>query len=218
MEHTRLGVPVKIETIVVGAFEVNCFMAVGVGQQAIVIDPGADADQVLAVLEAHRLSVAAYVLTHGHVDHVSGVADLYDRHPAQVAMHQADLAWAFSAQNAMPPYYAAPRRPAAIARSLRGGEEFNDAGLSYRIVATPGHSPGSVCVHFEGEQVLFAGDTLFAGSVGRTDLPGGSARTLSASLKILAQLADDTVVYPGHGPSTTIGAEKQANPFMRGMG
>jgi hydroxyacylglutathione hydrolase len=204
----------QVETAVTGAFQANCFVVWGDARQAIVIDPGADAEEIADILTRRNLGVAAYVLTHGHVDHVCGLADLCERFPAPAAMHRADLAWAFTEGNHMLPFYSAPRKPPEPVLPLDDGQARSDGALDYRVIASPGHSPGSICLHFEREQALFTGDTLFAGSVGRTDLRGGDSRAMAASLARLAQLPPATVVYPGHGPPTTIRREREANYFM----
>jgi hydroxyacylglutathione hydrolase len=207
----------RIDTLTVGEFQVNCYIVHGANGQALVIDPGADAQHILGFLARKEITVAAYVLTHGHTDHLCALADLHAARPAPVAIHAADLEWAFGDLNQLPPFYPVPRRPAAVERRLEHGQVWTDAGLTYTIVGTPGHTPGSVCLYFPTENALFSGDTLFAGSVGRTDQPGGNARALAASLGQLARLPDTTVVYPGHGPDTDIGQEKQANFFMQGL-
>lgn len=205
----------RVHGILVGAYEVNCYVVFDDDRQAIIVDPGADADLVVRCIEQERLTVKAYLLTHGHTDHVSALADVADAYPAPVGMHPLDAAWAFSSANALRPYYDAPRHPGSIARPLRDGQDWTDGGLHYRILATPGHTPGGVCLHFPEAQVVFTGDTLFAGSVGRTDLPGGDDAQLNASLRLLAALPEATTVFAGHGPKTTIGQEKVTNPYIR---
>ncbi len=205
----------KVQSVVVGDFEVNCYILMDDAQGALVIDPGADPEAVARVIEQHRLSVRAYLITHGHMDHVSGLADLVGLYPAPVAIHPKDHVWAFTDRNEMLPYYATPARPPRIERDLADGQEWTDGGFAYRVIETPGHSPGSVCFHFPEQEALFTGDTLFAGSVGRTDLAGGDDRLLNESLRVLARLPDATVVFPGHGPKSTIGQEKATNPFLR---
>jgi hydroxyacylglutathione hydrolase len=205
-----------IETIVVGEFQVNCGIVWRDASQAIVIDPGSDPDAILALVRRERLTVCAYMLTHGHVDHISALADLCDAMPAPIGMHASDLSWAFSEANGMLPFYPPPRRPAEIARHLIDGQVWQDGGIECRVIATPGHTPGSVCLFFPADNVLFSGDTLFAGSVGRTDLPGGDARRLSKSLGRIAELPDHVSIYPGHGPVTDLAKEKRTNFFMRG--
>ena len=204
-----------VETIVVGELQANCFVVHGGSEHAIVIDPGADAARIIAVLEQRRLSVTAYILTHGHVDHVSAVGELYGAFPAPIGLHEADLEWAFRNSSQISPLYPAAKPPPGTTRALKDDQEWSDGGLTYRIISTPGHTPGSVCVLFPEQNLLFSGDTLFAGSVGRTDLPGGSSRSLSTSLAKIALLPDYTIVYPGHGPPTNIAHEKRANFFMQ---
>lgn len=206
----------KVETIVAGAFEANCFIVTGGGRSALVIDPGSDPENILDALAADKLTVAAYLLTHAHFDHISALASLVDAQPAPVVIHGDDLKWAFGPMNQMPPFYGIPKKPRALKeRAVRHLEECADAGLKYRVLHTPGHSPGSVCFHFPDHAAIFSGDTLFAGSIGRTDFAGGSFELISRSLAGLRGLPGDTVVYPGHGPSTTLAAELETNPFMR---
>jgi glyoxylase-like metal-dependent hydrolase (beta-lactamase superfamily II) len=205
----------RIQTVVVGPFEANCCILWRNGGPALVIDPGSEPDAIRAALDRERLSVGAYLLTHGHVDHVSALEELHSWQPAPIRIHADDLPWTFTEENAMPPFYPAPRSPASELDPLSGDASLQEAGIEYRVVATPGHTPGSVCFFFPDPGILVSGDTLFAGSVGRTDLPGGSVRALRRSLDRLAQFPDDTCVYPGHGPQTTIRAEKETNMFLR---
>lgn len=205
----------NIKKVVVGAFEVNCWIVWDKTKQAIVIDPGADANKIKKVVKDNELSVAAYLLTHGHADHISALADISEIIPAELGIHPDDAKWAFTPQNSIPPFYPQPATPAKIERSFIDGQTWLDSGLDYTIIATPGHTPGGVCFYFPKEELLFCGDTLFAGSAGRTDLPGGDSRILANSLKKLKQLPDNTKVHSGHGPSSTIEHEKNTNFFMR---
>ncbi len=207
----------NIKGLTVGDFETNCFILWGSKNEAIVIDPGSDADQIKAFLKKNRLSVCSYMLTHGHVDHISALADLHKAMPAPVGIHGSDLKWAFNAGNQMLPFYDTPVSPPKIERVFKDGEKFTDGDLDYSVIFTPGHTEGSVCFLFHKENVLFSGDTLFAGSVGRTDLPGGSSRTLTQSLKKIAGLDENTVIYPGHGPQTNLKHEKKHNFFMQSL-
>ncbi len=204
-----------IETLTVGQFQVNCYLAWNEQREAIVIDPGAEASGIVAAIDRLALDVRAYLLTHAHVDHISALAALHRRYPAVIGLHEDDLAWAFNAANSMPPWYNTPERPTTVERVFHDGDVFDDIGYPCRIVSTPGHTPGGACLYFESEGVCFAGDTLFAGSVGRTDLPGGNGRVLAQSLKRVAELPDTVTVYPGHGPATNIGHEKATNYFIR---
>jgi len=207
---------ILVDALVVSLFESNCFIARGDQcSRVLVIDPGDDAPEIIEHLRERQFTVAAYLITHGHVDHVSGLAGMYEVMPAPVAMHPRDAKWAFTARAAMPPYYDAPKSPPVIERSLAEGQEWTDIGFTYQIIETPGHSPGGVAFYFKDEKVLFGGDSLFRGSIGRSDLPGANPRDLAASLKRLLTLPDDTVVYCGHGSATTIGAERIHNPYLK---
>ncbi len=206
----------KIETVVVGDFAVNCFVCTGTDSQALVIDPGEEAQLVVTHLQERGLNVAAYLMTHGHCDHVSALAAVHEAFPAPVAMHPADRDWAFTTANTLPPFFStAPHQPDSERIDFADGESYTHAGLTFSIIETPGHTPGGVCIYFEQDAILITGDTLFAGSVGRTDLHGGDSRVLSASLKKLQMLPDHTRIFPGHGPSSTIGQEKRTNFFMQ---
>ncbi len=202
--------------IPVGAFTSNCYLIPAPGSSAaLVIDPGDDAAIILAELENRGLVPAAYLLTHGHMDHVSALAEVAARYPAPIGLHPLDAAWAFTPANAAPPYYPTPRAPSTIERAWAAGQRWEDVGFRYDILFTPGHSPGSVSFHFPQQRWLFCGDVLFAGSVGRADLPGASPRTLLASLDTLMALPPDTTVFPGHGPTTTLAHERKTNPWLR---
>ena len=203
-------------SLTVGVFASNCHILADESTgRALVIDPGDEAPRIAATLRENRLRPALYLLTHGHMDHVSGLAELAEKMPAPIAMHPTDAAWAFTEANAMPPYYDTPRAPRAIDRVLAEGQVWTDLGFHYRVLETPGHSPGSVSFHFPELGLLFPGAVLFAGAVGRVDLPGGHAATLWASLQKLMKLPPETVVYPGHGPATTLAREIATNPFLQ---
>ncbi len=205
-----------IETLVVSLFQSNCFILHREGEaEALVIDPGDNAPDILALLERKHLNVAAYLLTHGHVDHVYALAEMVEARPAPVAMHPDDAKWAFTERAAFPPYYGAPQAPPRIDRELADGQTWTDIGLTYRVIATPGHSPGGVAFYFEEDKLLLSGDSIFRGSIGRSDLPGADPATLAASLKKLLTLPDDVTIHCGHGPATTIGHERKTNPFLQ---
>lgn len=201
------------DVLPVGLYEANCSILWDEAGAAWVVDPGADGAAVLAVLKTKGLSLVAVVLTHAHFDHISAVNEIFAVYPVPVYLHAADVPFAFSPMNAMPPYRPTSR-PAGLVTDKAEGDVLMCGTLRARIIHTPGHTPGGCCFHFEEEKLLVAGDTLFAGSVGRTDLPGGDWATLEASLKKLKALPDDTRVICGHGPMTTIGAEKRGNPYL----
>lgn len=204
---------IAVHPLIVGAYEVNCYLVADELSRALVIDPGADEELIEAALRTRGLTVAGYLLTHGHMDHVCALSALHRRFPAPVGLAAGDACWTFSQANQMPPY-PRPARPAGELLDVAAMPLWTAGGPVCRIIPSPGHTPGGVCYYFEADGVLFSGDTLFAGSVGRTDLPGGNERLLGASLRKLVGLPPSTRVYPGHGPDTTIARELLANPFI----
>lgn len=205
----------NITRIEVGAFGANCYIVRTEALDALIIDPGAEAESISKIVSHCRLTVKAYLITHGHMDHIRALAPLWAQIQAPIAMHGLDVKWAFGESNQMPPYFSVPHRPENIERLLKGGEKWDAEGFRYEVIATPGHSPGSVCFYFPDENILFSGDTIFRDSVGRTDLPGGDMKELTKSLQALAVLPPQTKVYPGHGPETTIAREINSNPFLK---
>ncbi|MBC8206374.1 MAG: MBL fold metallo-hydrolase [Kiritimatiellales bacterium] len=210
----------EIELITVGPFEVNCAVIWGEAKQALIIDPGYDAADIGAVLRANGLTVAATLLTHGHADHINALNELHTAHPAPVYLHAADEKWAFSEKNQIPPYYPVPVKPTDEINNpcpnAVGSKPWKISDLSFQALETPGHTPGGVCYWFKAAGICFTGDTLFKGSCGRTDLPGGDARTLTASLKKLAEtLPPETRIVAGHGEETTMGHELATNFYLQ---
>lgn len=206
----------NIVPVVTGPFQQNCFLVWKELPLGIVFDPGHDAEQLLEQLQQYGMEVAAYVCTHGHADHVTALAELYSTHPAPIAMHSSDWEWAFGQRNRIEPYYTVPARPDTDTYlQLEKKRDWEFAGMHFQCIETPGHTPGSCCILFPEEGILIAGDTLFKGSCGRTDLPGGDPGQMKNSLNKLKQLPDDIRVFPGHGPDTTIGIERQTNMYMQ---
>jgi hydroxyacylglutathione hydrolase len=198
-----------------GAFAENCYLVADPDtREAVIVDPGEEAELFLARLRHEAWTLRAIWLTHAHVDHVAGVTAVREATGAPVWLHPldrplydraADQARALGLRIVPPP---------PPDRAFAEGEPVGVGGLRFDVLHTPGHSPGGVSL--AGHGVAFVGDLLFAGSVGRTDLPGGDTDTLLASIREkLYALPDDTVVYAGHGPATTIGEEKRSNPFVR---
>jgi len=208
---------VIVESIPVGGLMCNCVI-VGdeTSKRAIVIDPGDEVEKVSALLHKHGLTVAAIVATHGHIDHVGGIAKLKALTGAPAMIHEADMPMyeniALQAQWLGVP----PPETTAIDTHLRDGQALEFGKHKLEVRHTPGHSPGSVSFIIPaGSPIVFAGDTLFAGSIGRTDLWGGSFDQIIHSIRSsLFSLPDDSVVLPGHGPRTTIGVERTTNPFL----
>jgi glyoxylase-like metal-dependent hydrolase (beta-lactamase superfamily II) len=194
-------------TITTGSFEVNCSILSENGR-AWIVDPGGEAERIIALLGKKGLEPAGILLTHAHFDHIGAVNALQAAFTdLKITVHRNDLPVITHPMNCMPPDYPPVTMPKNIV-------ETTDAP-GCEIIENPGHTPGGVCYYFPAEKLLLAGDTLFAGSVGRTDLPGGDMATLMRSLKKLTDLPGDTLVIPGHGMHTTISAEKASNPFLR---
>lgn len=199
-----------------GMIQTNCILLSLPSGETLVVDPGADADTLDRHLREKNLDVIGYPFTHGHYDHVCGIADLHGAHPAPCWMHPKDLEWAFTPVNQNLPWYTQPDpdRVPDIQQAWTKDGPFSIGPFSFQTLFLPGHSPGSVAFHFPDEDLLIGGDVLFRGSVGRTDLPGGDTATLLRSLRKLATLPEATRVIPGHGPATTLGQELRSNPWM----
>ena len=193
----------KLTQLTVGSIGTNCYMLYDeTSKAAVVMAPSDEAVLVAARIEALGLDVKAVLLTHGHFDHSGEAAKIADRAGVPIWMHPADRALPSWLTHGLPD-----------TRDLADGETLDFAGLQFTVIHTPGHTPGSVC--FRCGDLLFAGDTLFAGSCGRTDLPGGSWQDMAASLRRLAALEGDCTVYPGHGEATTLEAERAENPYLK---
>ena len=205
------------EVLVVGPLQCNCsILGDEISREAIVVDPGDDIPRILKLLERHQLTVKQIVITHAHIDHIAGAQRLKQLTGAPILYNQNDLplvammdvqaGWlGIDTPEVAPPD-----------DSLADGDIVAVSGLSGTVILTPGHTPGSLCLHLPEHNLLLAGDTLFAGSVGRTDLPGGHTGTLIASIRDrLLPLPDTTKVIPGHGEDTTIGVERRSNPFLQ---
>jgi len=202
-----------IEKFIVGPLDVNCYIISHEGnKEAIIIDPGDEPDRIIEYIREKELSVKKIVYTHTHFDHVGALPELKEATGAELMMHKEEF-----------PIYDAARDMAAFWGYqidplpkpdvlLSEGDHVTIGDLSFQVLHTPGHSPGSICLY--GEGILITGDTLFAGSVGRTDLEGGSLENLKTSFKRLMALPEGTHVLPGHGPESTIGEEKRFNFFL----
>lgn len=205
------------EILPVGPLQCNCsIIGDETTREAIVIDPGDDVADILVLIQKHNLQVKQIVITHAHIDHVGGAMKLRAATGAPILLNHHDytLLKMLDIQAA----WLGMQSPGKVEidRSLNELDKVEAGALTANVLYTPGHTEGSICLYLPAEQKLIAGDTLFAGSIGRTDLPGGSFEKIIASLhgKLLA-LPDETIVVPGHGPITTIGEERESNPFLR---
>ena len=206
----------KINRLIVGPIQANCYVVYEEKtKEALVIDPGAEGTRIYQEIEDLGLKVKYIVNTHGHLDHIGGNEVLKKATGAQLCIHQADSAMLTNPKNNFSFFSGKGevRSPEAD-EFVQDGDILEVGELQFQILHTPGHSLGGICI--VGEGVCFSGDTLFTESVGRTDLPGGSTEELLTSIREkLLGLAEETIVYPGHGPQTTIGHEKKANPYLQ---
>jgi len=205
------------EILPVGPLQCNCSV-IGdeISHEAMVIDPGDDIADVLAVIQKHKLKVKQIVITHAHIDHVGGAMKLRAAKGAPILLNHND--YTLLKMLDLQADWIGMQSPGEVVidHSLNDQDNVEAGSLIAHVMHTPGHTEGSICLYFPAEQKLIAGDTLFAGSIGRTDLPGGSFEKIMRSLhdKLLS-LPDETAVVPGHGPPTSIGAERETNPFLK---
>ncbi|UCF42761.1 MAG: MBL fold metallo-hydrolase [Planctomycetota bacterium] len=209
----------KIDRLVLGSYQTNCYILREdeSAEDCLVVDTGLEAGGLMDFLDERKLNPVAVVLTHGHTDHIRGVALLRDKFPdTKVFIHKLDaemLTGAVSNLSLMEGIRFSTE-PADFV--LEEGDVLEQAGIKLKVLHTPGHTPGGICLYSEDEGVVFSGDTLFCAGLGRTDFPGGSMTRLLQSIREkLLVLPDETVVYPGHGPLTKVAQEKANNPFLK---
>ena len=205
------------EILPVGILQCNCsILGDETSREAIVVDPGDDIPKIMAILNRHHLTVKQILITHAHIDHIAGAARLKQLTGAPILYNPRDLPLV-KMMDVQAGWLDMPTPEVhSPDDTLEDGRLITITGLTGNILHTPGHTQGSVCLHLPDQNLLLAGDTLFAGSVGRTDLPGGDGPTLIRSIhEKLLPLPDATIVIPGHGPKTTIGEERDTNPFLK---
>ena len=217
MENNFEGSGLRIQPLVVGMVQTNSYVIANENtKKAAVVDPGAVAERILSYLKSNGLELEAILLTHGHFDHIMGVNDILDNKRVPVYAYEAE-------QEILEDPSLNCSVMVGNRTAINGGVYLKDqatievAGYPVKVIATPGHTKGSCCFHLKDNEVLFSGDTLFMESIGRTDLPTGNSTKIIESVKSLMDLPEETIVYPGHGPATSISYEQAHNPFVNGM-
>ena len=209
----------KIDCLVLGAYQTNCYVLRegGTSKDCLIIDTGLQADGLVDFLKKNKLNPLALVLTHGHPDHTTGAAVLRENFPqVKVYIHKFDSKLLTSTPSLLVAMAGIRIRPAAPADILiEESTSIEIAGIGLEVLHTPGHTRGSICLYSKDDGIVFAGDTLFEGSVGRTDLGGDMEQLIQSIKQKILVLPDETIVYSGHGPQTTIGQEKLYNPFLQ---
>ncbi len=209
----------NIEHLVLGEFQTNCYVcrASDAARDCLIIDTGLDAGELIDLLKDNELNPVAAVFTHGHIDHIGAVAELCNNFPhIKVYIHKLDARMLQDSYSNLSAIMGGrfSTRPADFL--LEDGSIVDEAGIKLQVLHTPGHTPGGICLYSKDQKIVFTNDTLFTDSVGRTDFPGGGEQQLLTSVREkLFTLSGDTIVYPGHGPSTTIEREKTHNPFFQ---
>lgn len=210
----------KFERIPLGALQTNCYL-IYQDSKGLVVDPGGDAEKLLERVRRLDLEIDAVLLTHAHFDHIGALEEIRRKFDCKVYLHTAEKDWlsdeSLNGSGLFPGIDKISCEQADIHWESEG--EYHVGNFTFKLFETPGHSPGSVTYYFKEENVAFSGDVLFRGGVGRTDLPGGDQETLMNSIhERLLDLPEETIICSGHGPETTIGDEKEVNPFINGFG
>ncbi|CAN5468173.1 MBL fold metallo-hydrolase [soil metagenome] len=206
----------RIESRTVGAFAENCYLVVDeISGRGVLIDPGDEGSRIVEMVSASGVELDAIWLTHAHLDHIGAINDVRARYPVPVHLHPLDLPFYERLSAHASKMYGLPwDQPEAVPLPIAAGDELKCGTLRFEVMHVPGHAPGQVS--FNGHGIAVAGDLLFAGSIGRTDLPLSDPYAMDASLERFSALPASMQVYPGHGPSTTIGKELETNPFLTG--
>ncbi len=208
----------KIDHLILGEYETNCYI-LRTGEKSkncLIIDTGLQAQELIDFLHLHKLKPVAVVLTHGHVDHTNGVALLQaEFSDTKVYIHKLDAEMLTGTMNNLSALTGLQSRTQPADMLIEEGDTIEQAGIRLEVLHTPGHTPGGISLYSRDEGIVFVGDTLFAGSVGRTDLGGNMSELLKSIREKILTLLDETLVYPGHGPITTIAQEKANNPYLQ---
>lgn len=203
----------KVIALALGMMEENCYIVASDSGNATVIDPGGEADRILGYAEKNGLRIEKILLTHGHFDHVLAVKEIKDATDATIYIHELDQKMLESAEENLGLLFGIAYQPVSADVLLSDGDTVTMDELTFRVLHTPGHTPGSVCYLTEG--TIFSGDTLFSGSIGRTDFPNGNSAQMNGSLQKLIALSGGYTVLSGHGEKTTLEWERKNNPYIR---
>ncbi|MCD7855930.1 MAG: MBL fold metallo-hydrolase [Clostridiales bacterium] len=206
----------RIKTFTTRGMDENCYLIICEETScAIAVDPGDKFPELSDFLRENGISLKAIVLTHAHYDHIGGLQWLKEKTKAPVVIGENEAQVLASPEMNLSPMFGADPLSMTADRLLKDGEEFSFGSLTFKTIETPGHTPGGICLYFKNEGVLFSGDSLFAMSIGRTDFPGGSYKSLVTALKEkVMTLPEETKVFPGHGPKTSVAAERKLNPYL----
>jgi hydroxyacylglutathione hydrolase len=206
---------VSVQTLTVGAFQENCYLIVDSRSgKAVIVDPGGEGERLVEAVDKSGATLEAVWITHAHVDHVGAIASIKQRWDVPVYLHPLDRRLYEAAGRQAQVYGVQFEEPPPPDREFSDGQQLKIGDVALSVMHAPGHSPGHVVIH--GDGIALVGDCLFAGSIGRTDLPFSDPPQLAASLEKISALPPETVVYPGHGMDTTIGEERRSNPFLNG--
>jgi glyoxylase-like metal-dependent hydrolase (beta-lactamase superfamily II) len=208
----------KIDQLILGAYQTNCYIlrAGEAVKDCLIIDTGLEAGELVDFLQRHELNPVAVVLTHGHADHITGVALLRENYPdIKVYIHKLDAKMLTEMDNNMFAFVRHPFRNSPADFLVEEPSVIEEADIKLKVLHTPGHTPGGISLYSQDEGIVFVGDTLFADSVGRVDLGGNMTQLIKSIKEKLCTLPDETAVYPGHGPITTIAQEKAGNPYLQ---
>jgi hydroxyacylglutathione hydrolase len=206
---------VTVQTLTVGAFQENCYLVVDSRSgKAVIVDPGGEGERLVEAVDKSGATLEAVWITHAHVDHVGAIASIKQRWDVPVYLHPLDRRLYEAAGRQAQVYGVQFEEPPPPDREFSDGQQVKVGDVELSVMHAPGHSPGHVVIH--GDGIALVGDCLFAGSIGRTDLPFSDPPQLAASLEKISALPPETVVYPGHGMDTTIGEERRSNPFLNG--
>lgn len=208
----------KIKRLEVGMLATNCYLAMNeAAKEAVLFDPGADAEEILKMIEHYGVKLVAILLTHGHSDHIGALEEVREASGAPVYIHEGDVPCLAKPMKNLSIYTLGTSLVCKEAEHvLKGGEELELAGMQFKVLHTPGHTVGGVCYYNDENKVAFVGDTIFCESIGRTDFPGGSYKDLINAIKTqLLTLDAKVMLLPGHGPETSVDWERRRNPFLQ---